>query len=205
MTHMAHHIIACALAVTLFTACEHEEAVPLDVPVQLLKNGDLALRCGTSLESHVVVGINNENGPYSHIGVVVLLDGQWFVAHAVPGENEPGEAEYVKLEPIETYYGNDRAKSGCIMRVSDDSAACRKATDYALWTVKARKIFDTQFDWEDTTSLYCTELVQQAYLHSGIDLAQDRHTRVSAALFKGTYVFPCDITANPALRAVCEF
>lgn len=199
------HIIyfTLLLASLLAIGCHRSiDTTPLDVPVELLKNGDLALRCGTSLESRFVAG---ESGPYSHIGIVVEIDGQWFVAHAVPGENEPGEPEYLKLDPIHVFYGHDRAKLGCIMRVSEDSVRCRQATDYARWAVGELKVFDNQYDWEDTTRLYCTEMVQQAYLHAGIDLAEERRTKVAAALMPGTYVFPGDITANDSLRVVCDF
>ena len=168
------------VAVLLVAGCSSSaDTTPLDVPVHLLCNGDLALRCGTSLESHVVVGVN--------------------------GENERGEPEYVKLDPIQVYYGRDRAKLGCIMRVTDDSTACRQATDYARWAVSAKKVFDNNYDWEDSTQLYCTEMVQRAYQHAGIDLAEDRHTQVVASLMPGTYVFPCDIAANASLRQVAAF
>ena len=198
-----HIITALAAALLLAAGCHRRvDNTPLDVPLDMLKNGDLALRCGTSIESRFVAG---ENGPYSHIGLIVEVDGQWFVAHAVPGENEPGEPEYLKLDPIHVFYGRDRAKLGCIMRVCDDSTACRLATDYALWAVGAHKVFDNRYDWEDTTLLYCTEMVQQAYLHAGIDLAEERRTEVAAALMPGTYVFPGDITANTKLRTVCGF
>ena len=199
------HIICFTMLLAFLTSGCHRSSVdttPLDVPVELLRNGDLALRCGTSLESRFVAG---ENGPYSHIGIVVEIDGQWFVAHAVPGENKPGEPEYLKLDPIHVFYGQDRAKLGCIMRVSEDSAICHKATDYARWAVGEKKVFDNQYDLEDTTRLYCTEMVQQAYLHAGINLAEERRTKVAAALMPGTYVFPGDITANESLYVVCDF
>ena len=207
MTRFIRHIICftALLAAIMVTSCSRGDETPLNVPLDQLKNGDLALRCGTSIESHIVVGVNGENGPYSHIGIVVEKDGQWFVAHAVPGENRRGEPEYLKLDSIQVYYGRDRAKLGCIMRVTDDSTACRQATDYALWAVGAKKVFDNSYDWEDTTQLYCTEMVQRAYLHAGIDLAEDRHTDVVAALMPGTYVFPCDIVANRSLRLVGDF
>lgn len=207
MTRFTLHIICftALLAAIVTTGCSHGEEAPLNVPLEQLKNGDLALRCGTSLESHAVIGVNGENGPFSHIGIVVEVDGEWFVAHAVPGENESGEPEYVKLDPIMVYFGRDRAKLGSIMRVTDDSTACRKATDYAQWAVGAKKVFDNSFDWEDTTRLYCTEMVQRAYLHAGIDLAEDRHTEVVAALMPGIYVFPCDIVANRSLHVVSDF
>lgn len=207
MTTRLHIIFLAALLVTaMLSGCNRvKDDTPLDVPLELLQNGDLALRCGTSLESHVVIGVNGENGPYSHIGIVVEVDGQWYVAHAVPGENKRGEPEYLKLDPIQVYYGRDRAKLGCIMRVTDDTTAIRQATDYALWAVETQKVFDNSYNWDDTTKLYCTEMVQRAYQHAGIDLAEDRHTDVVAALMPGIYIFPCDITANRSLRQVCVF
>ena len=208
MSHIRLHIIASIVVMAcLWSACHSGSGRTsvLKVPVELLHNGDLAFRCGTSIESHIVTGIDGENGPFSHIGIVVNVGGKWFVAHAVPGENQPNEPEYLKLDPISVYYGSDRAKLGAIMRVTEDSATCATATAYALWAVDARKEFDNAFDWEDTTLLYCTELVQQAYLHSGIDLVQESHTDVGAAPFKGTYVFPSDIASNKSLTLICTF
>ena len=202
-----HYLAGLALlAVALLTGCRNEsDTQPLDVPIDLLRNGDLALRCGTSIESEIVIGINGKEGAYSHIGIVIDADGQWFVAHAVPGENERGKPEYVKMDPIAVFYGRDRAKQGCILRVSDDSAACRQATAYALWAIQSGKTFDNNYDWQDTSRLYCTEMVQQAYRHAGIDLAEGRHTRVASAIIGGTYVLPSDIAANDSLRSVCHF
>lgn len=208
MKRTRRHIIACLTVVAgLLAACHSGDGqvAKLDVPVELLRHGDLAFRCGTSLESRFVTGVDGENGPYSHIGLVVNVDGEWFVAHAVPGENEPGEPQYLKLDSISVYYGADRAKLGCIMRVTEDSAAIAAATAYALWAVRARKEFDDAFDWDDTTQLYCTELVQQAYLHGGIDLAQKRKTDINTVPFKGKYVFPGDIARNELLTVISTF
>lgn len=207
MDFKAIKILSIVFLTVLLSACKDKNAsaVDLTVPIELLKNGDLAFRCGTSFESRMVTSMDNKNGPYSHIGIVANIDGEWFVIHAVPGENLPGETDVVKIDSIHEFYGSDRAKLGAIMRVTDDSTKCSNAVNYALWAAKVKKRFDNDFDWNDTTSLYCTEFVQQAYLHADIDLAQDHRTDVGAILFKGSYVFPLDIAINDSVRKICDF
>ena len=196
-----------ALLTVLLLSCQDnsESTGGLTVPIEMLRNGDLAFRCGTSLESRLITSLDNKNGPFSHIGIVANIDGQWFVIHAVPGESPQGEPDVVKIDSIHEFYRNDRAKIGAIMRVTDDSAKCSSAVSYALWAAKAKKRFDSDYVWNDTTSLYCTEFVQQAYLHAGIDLAKDHRTEVGAALFKGSYVLPQDIASNDSIRKICNF
>lgn len=200
-------IFTIAFLTVLLLSCQDngESTGGLTVPIEMLKNGDLAFRCGTSLESRLITTLDNKSGLYSHIGIVANIDGQWFVIHAVPGESPQGEPDIVKIDSIHEFYRLDRAKIGAIMRVTDDSAICSTAINYALWAAKAKKRFDSNYDWNDTTSLYCTEFVQLAYLHAGIDLAKDHRTEVGAALFKGSYVLPQDIASNDSIREICDF
>ena len=200
-------ILSIVILTVLLLGCQDSEnsTEHLTVPIESLKNGDLAFRCGTSLESRLVTSLDNKNDPYSHIGIVANIDGTWFVIHSVPGESPQGEPDVVKIDSIHEFYSNDRARIGAIMRVTDDTTKCSKAVDYALWAAKVQKKFDSDFDWNDTTSLYCTEFVHQAYLHAGINLAQDHRTEVGAAMFKGSYVFPHDIALNDSVRKICDF
>lgn len=204
------NILSIACLIILLLGCQDSDKSTtstdsLTVPIESLRNGDLAFRCGTSLESRLVTSLDNKNGPYSHIGIIANINGTWFVIHAVPGESQQGEPDVVKMDSIHEFFNNDRARIGAIMRATDDSAKCTIAVNYALWAAKVKKRFDSDFDWNDTTKLYCTEFVQQAYLHAGIDLAQDHRTEVGAAMFKGSYVFPLDIAINDSIRKICDF
>lgn len=75
--------------------------------------------------------------------------------------------------------------------------------NYGLDIYGRHLLFDSQFDFEDTTAFYCTELVcflyQQA-LH--IDLSEGR--RHNLPLFP-ELVFCSDILQNPKLETVFRY
>lgn len=174
-----------------------------NLPLQQLRDGDLLFRCGTSVESQAVVDMDRNKGVYSHIGIAINQGGKWKVVHAVPGENRDG-VDRVKIEPVDTFFLTTRAIHGAAMRMKGcDSKTARQAAQWAL--SKKGVIFDDHYDWNDSTRLYCTELVQLAYERVGIDLRGDRITHVSLPFFKGDVVFPSDIQRNDSLQVIFSF
>ena len=133
---------------------------------------------------------------YSHIGILHYdsLTARWMVVHAVPGEAEAGEPEYLKSEPIEEFYAADRAFQGAWARVDCADSIAAEAARYALQKVAERVEFDNDYQLSDTMQLYCTELIWQAYLHQGIDLSdQQRHDVPLFVCKDGECIFPSDI------------
>ena len=80
------------------------------------------------------------------------------------------------------------------------------AQQAAQWALsKKGVIFDDRYDWNDSTQLYCTELVQLAYEKAGIDLRGNRITHVTLPFFEGDIVFPSDIQRNDSLKTLFSF
>ena len=168
-----HRALLMAVVVMMaMTACsvrvDDGGTVRDDVPLDSLRDGDLALRQGTGLDSEAVLRLDSAGGQYSHIGIVVNDNGKWKVVHAVPGESRDG-IDRVKIEPIDTFFLSTRAAHGAVMRLRGCSAvAAREAAQSAARLVGVP--FDYNYNWQDTTRLYCTQLIAVAYSSAGIDL-----------------------------------
>ena len=161
-----------------------------------LRNGDLLFRNGCGYESHVVTNISA--GDYSHIGIAYRAAEGWWVIHAVPGEAEEGKPEVLKCESIAEFYRADRAKAGACARVHCTDSVADAAARHAMRLVERRVVFANDYDIEDSSQLYCTELVRLVYADCGVDLCEER--RHSAPLFaQSEVIYPEDIWSSPYL------
>ncbi len=141
-----------------------------------LRVGDVVFRLGESLESNVV-NIADRGGLYSHCGIVVDSAGLFRVVHAVPDELDfPGDSERVKMDPLELFFRVDRAWAGAVCRM-DDSLVAAKAAQAAKAVFLRGTLFDNDYDENDTTKFYCSELIWHAFKHAGYDIVgPDRHS-----------------------------
>ena len=176
------------LAAVLFLAlgCEREKG--RELPLEKIEEGDLAFRCGRGVFSRIVTTAEEE-GVYSHVGIVVCDEGRWKVAHAVPAEPEyKGDFDRVKLEDIEVFFSPDRACSGCLVRpgVRDPERMCAEAIRAARDSVA----FDGSYDLEDTSKVYCTEFVWRLYLQDGTDLSEGRRRHINVLGVRGDVILP---------------
>ena len=162
-----------------------------------LRNGDLLFRNGHGYESRVVTDLSA--GDFSHIGIAYHDGSRWCVIHAVPGEAAKGEPEYLKCEPIGEFFRPDRAKAAARARIDCRDSIADAATQHALQIVRRKVLFDNHSNLDDTSSLYCTELVRFVYADCGIDLCEDRWHRVPIQA-KGPVIFPEDIWMSPLLK-----
>ena len=176
------------LAAVLFLAlgCAREKG--RELPLEKIEEGDLAFRCGRGVFSRIVTTAEEE-GVYSHVGIVVCDEGRWKVAHAVPAEPEyKGDFDRVKLEDIEVFFSPDRACSGCLVRpgVRDPERMCAEAIRAARDSVA----FDGGYDLEDTSRVYCTEFVWRLYLQDGTDLSEGRRRHINVLGVRGDVILP---------------
>ena len=189
----------------LTTSCHRgglAEAFVLPDTIQL-QTGDLVFRRGESRESRTVTTFDRKSD-YTHVGMVMNVDGRWMVLHAVPNERaSKQEKDSVKLEPIGTFFRSDRALSGSVYRYPITSEDTLKLLQKGLQLYSRHPLFDGQFDFEDTTAFYCTELVWFLYqqtLH--IDLSEGR--RHHLPLFP-KLIFCSDILQDEKLEEVFSF
>ena len=118
---LARPFILTLLCGLILSGCKDAPAPPA-LPDGQMRTGDLAFRCGEGVFSRVVTAVE-EDGAYSHVGVLVQHDGQWKVVHAVPGEKEGDrDSERVKEERVEQFFSHGRARKGCLIHVDGLSA-----------------------------------------------------------------------------------
>jgi len=141
-----------------------QSGLPLD-PV-LLSDGDLVFRSGTDALASFVRA-QSESSVYSHVGMLVHLEGTWRVVHAVPAD--PGAAGGVVLQPLSGFIAPELASAVGYFRIDSLGDADRLTIrNYLLSQVG--KPFDYRFQASDDTAHYCTELVIKAIRQVGIDL-----------------------------------
>ena len=204
MTNYLLHIVLMAVACAGLVQCNvpARTQVPT-IPIELLQEGDIVFRRGYGFASEMVV-YNDADGKYSHVGVVVNSEKGLMIAHSVPG-GDAEENDIMRLERIEQFYSAESSSCGEIVRRELDSLQRRRLSEMAVAKANEKIPFDHNYDLEDTTALYCTELVQLLYRNIGIDLAEGRITRLNAPGFSSDYLMPSDIYQNRNLKTIFKY
>ena len=166
--------------------------------------GDVLFRRGEGILSNVVLHV--DNGRYSHVGIAVDSAGVIMVVHAVPAEPDyAGDPDRVKMDRLETFYSREYAVNGEITRIADRSAA-KAASLEAIRLYRQKILFDHDYDSSDTTRLYCSELVENAYRKAGVSLADNRRHDYNVPGFSVMQVItPSDLYASPLLASIIKF
>ncbi len=108
----------------LFSCHEAEQRPYFVFPKDIqLSEGDIVFRQGRSVASRAVLSADKA-GYYSHIGIVVKYNDKWQVVHAVPDEPDfEGDEDRVKIDDLNVFFSAERANSGALMRVTNDTLA----------------------------------------------------------------------------------
>ena len=192
-------LYACAL---LFTSCTSiENNIPDDLE---LHNGDIIFRRGNSAASYFVNFADKKKG-YTHVGMVIEIEGEFMAIHAVPGEAPQGEIEKIKIEPLEDFFHSDKAITGGIYRTKITSEQLNVVTSEALRFYHKNVPFDNSYNLQDSTEIYCTELITRSFDKINHKIAQQNVTEVDMPIFKGIYIFPSDILKNSELTEVFSY
>lgn len=194
-------LVACAMGMI---QCSSQQQKPtLDIPVNLLQEGDIVFRRGEGFTSDIVA-YNDADGKYSHVGIIAKVDSNLVIVHAVPGESDDGR-DIVKAVKLEDFFAPDKALKGEIMRITLNSEQRQNISHRAIKKACSQVEFDHQYNIDDTSKLYCTELLQLLFGHIGIDLAQGRITHINVPGMTGNYIMPSDIHKNPELESIFIF
>ncbi|MDR0835525.1 MAG: hypothetical protein LBN11_02955 [Tannerella sp.] len=185
--------------------CSRKERVS-EVRTIDFAEGDLIFRRGLGAKSEAVLRVDTA-GIYSHSGIVVKQDSVFMVIHITPGERENGETEdRIKMETPETFFSAERAQRGAVYRLKDSLNISLEAARQAIRLWRKGVLFDHDYVLEDSTKMYCTELVWYAYLLAGKDITDgSRSEIVNVPLFSGIYIFPSDIYNNKQCSLIYKF
>jgi hypothetical protein len=171
-----------------------------------LEEGDLVFRRGIGVKSRAVLSADTA-GIYSHSGIVVKLDSGCRIIHITPGEREEGEKEdRIKVESPETFFAADRAEHGAVYRMKDAENYTAEAARHAKRLLEKGVLFDHDYVLEDTTQLYCTELIWYVYQLAGKDITNGKRSELNNfPLFSGVYIFPSNLYNNKEFKLIYKF
>ena len=203
MSHLVLHIITIVIMVGFTQCTTRQVSSEFTISTNLLQEGDIAFRRGEGITSDIVA-YNDADGKYSHVGVVAKIDSCFVIVHSVPGEGTEGQ-DIVRAVALNDFFATDKAIKGEIMRIALDSLQQQVISKRAIEKARLQVEFDHQYNLDDTTKLYCTELLQLLFGHIGIDLAQGRTTHINVPGMTGDYIMPSDIHQNSNLESIVIF
>ncbi|MDR2009827.1 MAG: hypothetical protein LBQ22_05030 [Bacteroidales bacterium] len=200
---MKKKIYILLLTVLWLYGCNSVPQEPHYIPEYIhLRNGDLAFRKGRSAESYAVTTMDSE-AIYSHVGIITKSGEDWFVVHAVPGESAKNAMDTIKMDSIHIFFRLDRAQAGGIYRLKCTDSIAEIASENSLKYFEKKPLFDDYFNLDDTTALYCTELIYHVYLPVGIDVTEGRRHSVPGMPFP--IIWPSDILKNENLIEIYRY
>ncbi|MDR0543549.1 MAG: hypothetical protein LBH19_15250 [Dysgonamonadaceae bacterium] len=170
-----------------------------------LVEGDLVFRRGTGAKAEAVLRADSQQ-VYSHAGIAVRTDTTFGIVHITPGEREKGDtADFIKIEPLEVFFGKRRAVHGAVYRLPDRSKST-SAARHALRLLDRKIVFDHDYSLDDTARMYCTQLIWHCYLQAGTDISNGRRSEIAnIPLYSGTYILPSDIYTSKELVLIFKF
>lgn len=193
-------------------ACGGSKPVGCIMPDTLMarcREGDIVLRKGTGIASRVVCA-SPQSDDYSHCGIIAADDdGRLLVVHAVPDEPDyEGDPDRVKAEPLLSFFSTIRASKGCLLRLSNaaDSTLAARAARVAMQVFSRPTLFNHDYDDRDTTRMYCSQLVDYAYLRAGVSLVgRRRHHFNIPGLSLDHVLLPADFMHSARTTTLAEF
>lgn len=192
------------VAVGCIGSTTKESTTKRNIPVENLREGDIAFRRGIGIASEAVL-LSNKRGSYSHVGIIARDSGVWRVIHEVPFEGQRTEDDKICSQSLDVFFSEEEVYCGAIYRTPFDSISIVKVLNYINQHLDAETPFDHDYSLDDDKKLYCTELVWRAYLKAGHDLSQGRRTNVKMPPFDGYHIMPADIELNDSLRLIYSF
>jgi len=147
---------------------------------EVLEDGDIILRLGNRFWSQVFRDMSLEDRRFSHLGIIRVYNGHITVIHA-EGTAAAGE-DFVREDSLEDFLSIARSIGIYRAKGIDGSKISNMALEYIGIP------FDWQFDMQDESRIYCTELLY--LILKRLEPALELSTQYIRML--GTYIIPID-------------
>ena len=121
----------------------------------LLQNGDIILRRSYGLVSDIIVTQLNDSVDISHCGILDKnVEGEFYVIHTLSKmvSNHDG----MQSCSLEKFLNDSRPETVRVVRFRNKNS--KKIADNARYYLKEKIPFDGNFNINDTTTFYCSEL-----------------------------------------------
>jgi hypothetical protein len=169
-------------------------------PIEEFCSGDLAFRLGRTLESDAIAASADEGCDYSHVGVIIRQEDSIRVIHIEP---ERGASERIKCETLEDFFHPTRAVKGCVARRKTLSKEEQQIIENRSISLFNSGIpFDHNYSLQDSSAMYCTELINTIFLNAGISLTYRRH---KVSLIEEGVILPSDMLRDGDLEIIWHY
>ncbi|MEG2336247.1 MAG: YiiX/YebB-like N1pC/P60 family cysteine hydrolase [Bacteroidales bacterium] len=174
------------------------------IKAAILQDGDVIFRCGSSGGSRLVL-YADKGGVYSHVGILIQDRTLWWVIHAALGEHKEGGKDSVKRERLSSFLEGEKAKRAGVYRYTGNPLLAKNAAQQALELYKRKVLFDHSYNCEDTTAMYCTELIDFVYKKVGVHLVDNELTVLNIPGFTNKIIKPSDLQKSSKLKLLYKY
>lgn len=128
----------------------------------LIKDGDIILRHGFGLVSDFIVKSQNSDIGISHCAIITKENGKFIVIHSV--SQSLSDFDGVQKQSLENFIKDSQENSVIIVRYKlADSTHLDKIGARAKYYLRKKVPFDNKFDIEDSSEIYCSELIWKVF------------------------------------------
>jgi Permuted papain-like amidase enzyme, YaeF/YiiX, C92 family len=145
----------------------NNDAVPFKVNSKVfscIKEGDILLRQGQGPFSTHIVRYLDEKHPLSHCGIVCNINNKLMVVHCI--SEELSGIDGAQTQSIPDFFADVADSNIAIVRPLLDTNQKIKFISEAKRYLNKKIKFDHDFNFKDTSKLYCSELVYHSYVNS---------------------------------------
>ncbi len=157
-----------------------------------LQTGDLLYRRGSSFESLMVM-MADRQGEYSHVGIVWFENDTAWIVHMEPSTGKTGN-DTIRKETVKAFLDPDKSTQFALYRPClGCDAKTPRLHHYVFQNLSRKTTFDHGYDAGDTTRLYCSELIRNAFMHEGIDLIESNFDRIGVFFSGISIILPSSL------------
>ncbi len=164
-------LAAVSLGVGRAEAPLFEPSLAAATPPPLL-DADLVFRRGRDAIARIALAYSAQPR-FSHVGLIVREGDATSVVHAIPVDVH--SAGGVRREALGRFVAADMAADVAYYRIDALTSAQRAVVRRYVLDALGRP-FDYQFQYSDSSAVYCTELVVKALAAAGLDLSPELTT-----------------------------
>lgn len=140
-----------------------------------LQDACIVFRLGSDVSSKIFSLMNKTDKRFSHCGIAYQEQNQWYVYHAIGGEDNPEEK--LRKDKFEIFVRSAKNKSFGIAHVEIEDKEILKLKNILDSLYVLQVPFDMDFDLKSDEKLYCAELLYKSYRWATIDTNMFKSTK----------------------------
>jgi len=129
--------------------------------ISKLKEGDIVLRRGYGMFSDGIVKVQNGKLEATHCAMLVAKNNKWQVIHALSSSVAPIDG--TQYQSFRTFLNESMPNSIVVVRFNSSKDTINSLVSKMEYYANKNKPFDHDFNKQDTSKFYCSELFQHIF------------------------------------------